>query len=198
MEIQSPGRRIAGPELIDTERKTELLLRAIRASLAPNPLVSRSGGTNVRQTTNLILFAVTLAISAAMVLGGTTPALAQNPPFMVTSPLNSAVPFNVTMPSTTPNGTPLKTVVIDFVTADCDTSAGITTVGSAQVTVLFSGQNGFYHLAFGPPQSFASATEFVITQPTLMFADPGSTVNFGISGGMPTCTVVFSGHLIPK
>jgi hypothetical protein len=151
----------------------------------------------VRQTTTL-LFAATLAISAVIVLGAATPALAGNPPFMVTSPLNSTVPFNVTLPTTTPGGATVKTVVIDFVTADCDTSAGIATIGSAQVTVLFSGQNGFYHLAFGPPQSFASATEFVITQPTLMFADPGSTVNFGISGGMPTCTVVFSGHLIPK
>ncbi len=152
----------------------------------------------MKQTTTL-LFAATLTIAAVMFLSfGATPLLAANPPFMVTSPLNSTVPFNVTLPSTTPGGAAVKTVVIDFVTADCDTGGGIATIGSAQVTVLFSGQNGFYHLGFGPPQSFASATEFVITQPTLMFADPGSTVNFGISGGMPTCTVVFSGHLIPK
>jgi hypothetical protein len=151
----------------------------------------------VKQTTTL-LFAVSLIISAGMLLGSATPAFAQNPPFMVTSPLNTTVPFNVTLPTTTPGGAAVKTVVIDFVTADCDTTGGIATIGSAQVTVLFSGQNGFYHLGFGPPQSFPTQTEFVITQPTLMFADPGSTVNFGITGGMPTCTVVFSGHLIPK
>ena len=152
----------------------------------------------MKQTTT-ILFAATLGISTVMFLGfGAAPALAANPPFMVTSPLNSTVPFNVTLPSTTPGGAAVKTVVIEFVTAGCDAGPGIATIGSAQVTVFLAGQNGFYHLAFGPPQSFVNQTEFVITQPTLMFADPGSTVNFGISGGMPTCTVVFSGHLIPK
>jgi hypothetical protein len=145
------------------------------------------------------LLAVCLAISAVIFLGvSATPALAQDPAFMVASPLNATVPFNLTMPSTTPSGAAVKTVEINFVTADCAASAGATVIGSAQVTVLFQGQNGFYHLGFGPPQIFVNDTEFVISQTTLMFADPGSTVNFGITGLEPSCTVVFSGQLIPK
>ena len=149
--------------------------------------------------TNKLLLAVNLVICAVVLLAlGATPALAQNPAFMVTSPLNALVPFNLTLPSTTPDGKAVKTVEIGFVSADCDSTPGATVIGSAQVTVLFQGQNGFYHLGFGPPQIFVNATEFVISQTTLMFADPGSTVNFGITGLQPTCTVVFSGHLIPK
>ena len=117
---------------------------------------------------------------------------------LITSPLNALVPFNLTLPSTTPDGKAVKTVEINFVSADCDATPGATVIGSAQLTVFFQGQNGFYHLGFGPPQIFVNATEFVISQTTLMFADPGSTVNFGITGLLPTCTVVFSGHLIPK
>jgi hypothetical protein len=148
---------------------------------------------------NTLLLVVSLGISAVMFLGpGATPALAQNPAFMVTSPLNAPVPFNLTLPSTTPAGKAVQTVEINFVTADCDASPGATVIGSAQLTVFFQGQNGFYHLGFGPPQVFVNTTEFVISQTTLMFADPGTPVNFGITGLAPTCTVVFSGHLIPK
>lgn len=148
---------------------------------------------------NMLLLAVSLGISALMFFGpGAAPALAQNPAFMVTSPLNAPVPFNLTLPSTTPDGKAVKTVEINFVTADCDANPGATAIGSAQLTVFFQGQNGFYHLGFGPPQSFVNATEFVISQTTLMFADPGTPVNFGITGLAPTCTVVFAGHLIPK
>ncbi len=154
----------------------------------------------MKQTNKPFLLVVSVGIFAAMLFGfSAAPALAQdNPPFMVTSPLNAATPFNVTLPSTTPAGNAVKTVVIQFVTADCNAAPGATVIGSAHVTVFFQGLNGFYTLAFGPPQVFVNATEFVISQTTLMFADAGSPVNFGISGLAPTCTVVFSGHLIPK
>ncbi len=142
---------------------------------------------------------MSLGISAVMLLAlGVEPVLAQNPAFMVTSPLNAPVPFNLTLPTTTPGGAAVKTVEINFVSADCDATPGATVIGSAQVTVFFQGLNGFYHLGFGPPQIFVNTTEFVIAQTTLMFAEPGSPVNFGITGLAPTCTVVFSGHLIPK
>jgi len=152
----------------------------------------------MRKASKLVL-AVCLVVSAVVFLGvASTPALAQNPPFMVTSALNAPVPFNITLPSTTPAGKAVQTVEINFVSADCDASPGATVIGSAQLTVFFQGQNGFYHLGFGPPQVFVNATEFVISQTTLIFADPGTPVNFGITGLAPTCTVVFSGHLIPK
>jgi len=127
-----------------------------------------------------------------------TPALAQNPAFMVTSALNATVPFNLTMPSTTPSGAAVKTVEINFVTADCAAAPGVGPIGSAQITVTFQGQNGFYHLGFAPAQAFVNETDFVLAQTTLMFADPGTPVNFGITGLEPNCTVVMSGHLIPK
>jgi hypothetical protein len=143
---------------------------------------------------------LSLAISAAMLfVSGAAPAWAQpKEPFMVSSPLNATVPFNVTLPTTTPDGKAVKTVVIEFVTADCDAPPATSAIGSAQITVLFNGQNGFYHIAFGQPQVFVNTTEFVFTQPTLMFADPGTPVTFGITGAAPSCTVVFSGHLITK
>jgi hypothetical protein len=152
----------------------------------------------VRPTNNPLRFAVSLGIFAAMLFSATTVLAQDNPAFMVTSPLNAATPFTVTLPSTTPAGNAVKTVEIQFVSADCDATPGATVIGSAQVTVTFTGQNGFYHLGFGPPQVFVNTTEFVISQTTLMFADPGSPVNFGVTGLSPTCTVVFSGHLIPK
>jgi hypothetical protein len=141
-----------------------------------------------------------VAVSVIMVLAvsaGPVQAAPQNP-FMVTSALNAAVPFNLSLPSTTPDGKLLRTVIIRFVTADCDATPATAALGSAQLTVLFNGQNGFYHLGFGPAQLFPNTAEFVLTQQTLIYADPGSSVNFGITGGAPNCTVVFSGELVTK
>lgn len=142
---------------------------------------------------------VALAFCAAILLLCVTSAVAADKhPFMVQGPLNGPVPFNVIMPTTTDDGKAVKTVVIDFVTADCEAPAGTTLVGSAQVTTLFDGQNGFYHLAFTPAQQFPSSTDFVMTQATSMPTDPGSIVNFGLAATGGTCTVVYSGHLIVK
>jgi hypothetical protein len=128
-----------------------------------------------------------------------TPAMAANKyPFMVQSPLNVATPFTVTLPSATDEGKSAKTVAIDFVTADCDATAGTPSLGSAQITVQFQGQNGFYHLPFQPGMMFPNAAEFVLAQETQMFADGGSSVSFGMSADSANCTVVFSGHLLTK
>src|SRR5579863_2009078 len=114
----------------------------------------------MRQKSKQFLLAMGLAISAVMFFAcSAVPAVAADEPFMVTSPLNSTVPFNVTLPTTTSTGKAVKTVEINFVTADCVAGAGTTVIGSAQVTVLFNSQNGFYHLAFGPPQVFVLNTE---------------------------------------
>ena len=142
---------------------------------------------------------VTLAFCAAIpLLCATSAVAADKHPFMVQGPLNGPVPLNVTMPTTTDDGKAVKTVVIDFVTADCEAPAGTTLVGSAQVTTLFDRQNGFYHLAFTPGQQFPNSTDFVMTQATTMPTDPGSIVNFGLTATGSNCPVVYSGHLIVK
>ena len=148
------------------------------------------------------LFQLTTAIAYCATILGTLCAVpaaaADKHPFMVQGPLNGPAPFNVTMPTTTDDGKPVKTVIIDFVTADCEAPAGTTLVGSAQITTQFQGANGFYHLAFTPGQQFPSSTDFVMTQQTMMPADPGTIVNFGLTATSSTCTVVYSGHLIVK
>jgi hypothetical protein len=118
--------------------------------------------------------------------------------FTVMSSLNSTTPFNVTLPSTLSNGHPVKTVVIQFVTADCDATAGTTYIGSAFIRIVFEGSFFYYTLPFPAGMSFPTGVEFSSAQQTEMFADPGSTLNYGLSADMPTCTVVFSGHLIPQ
>jgi hypothetical protein len=132
---------------------------------------------------------------AAVLLATALPALAENQPFMITSPINSATPFNVTLPATTADGKPVKTVVIEFITADCLAVTGLSSIGAGKLTVYFHSSNGFYALPFGPAMSFVNATEFAAAQPTLIFADPGTPLNFGLTADQPTCTVVFSGHL---
>jgi hypothetical protein len=141
---------------------------------------------------------IALGATVLMAFCATPAAAADKHAFMVQGPLNGPVPFNVTMPTTTEDGKPVKTVIIDFVTADCEAPAGTVLVGSAQITTQFQGQNGFYHLAFTPGQQFPNSTDFVMTQPTMMPTDPGTIVNFGLSATSATCTVVYSGHLIAK
>ncbi len=42
---------------------------------------------------------------------------------------------------------------------------------------------------------FLNATEFVSAQKTLIFAEPGSQLSYGLTADQPSCTVVFSGYL---
>jgi hypothetical protein len=150
----------------------------------------------MRSASKFLWSGLMIAVLAAVV---TTPALAANPePFTVTSTLNSATPFNVTLPSTLSNGKPVKTVVIQFVTADCVATTGTTFIGSAFIKVFFSGNFAYYTLPFPSGMAFPNDVEFSSAQQTEMFADPGSTLNYGLSAGEPTCTVAFSGHLIPQ
>ncbi|HEY6307566.1 MAG TPA: hypothetical protein VI488_14030 [Candidatus Angelobacter sp.] len=132
----------------------------------------------------------------AILLAVALPALAQDHPFVVTSPVNSSTPFNVTLPATLPDGKAVKTVVIEFITADCNAGVGVNSIGAAKLGVFFAGNFAIYTLPFEQPMSFVNATEFVSTQKTLIFADPGSPLSYGLSAGQPTCTVVFSGHLL--
>ncbi len=149
----------------------------------------------MQTSTRTLAFA--LGLSALSAVAGTAAAAADHP-FMVTSPFNAATPFDLTLPSTTEDGKPAKTAVIKFVSADCQVAAGITTVGSAQLAVLFNGQNGFYRLPFPAPAVYSNGSEYTIAQQTLIFANAGSTVNFGLSDDSPTCYVVISGNLIVK
>lgn len=133
-----------------------------------------------------------------LILLGLAPSAYADEAFTAMSSLNSTTPFNVTLPSTLSNGKPVKTVAIEFVTADCDASAGTTYIGSAFIKVVSGGTFFYYTLPFPLGMSFPSGVEFSSAQKTEMFADPGSTLNYGLSAGMPTCTVVFSGHLIAQ
>ena len=154
----------------------------------------------MKQTCKLFQMAAGIALGAAVLAAfcASPAAAADKHAFMVQGPLNGPAPFNVTMPTTTEDGKPVKTVIIDFVTADCEAPAGTVLVGSAQITTQFQGQNGFYHLAFAPGQQFPNSTDFVMTQQTMMPTDPGTIVNFGLTATSSTCTVVYSGHLIAK
>jgi len=149
----------------------------------------------MRSASKFLLSGLSIALLAAVV---TTPALAADQPFTVMSNLNSPTPFNVTLPSTLPNGKPVKIVIIEFVTADCVAGAGTTYIGSAFIKVFFSGSFAYYTLPFTPGMVFPGDVEFSSAHQTEMFADPGSTLNYGLSAGEPTCTVAFSGHLIPQ
>jgi hypothetical protein len=89
-------------------------------------------------------------------------------------------------------------VVIQFVTADCAASTGTTYIGSAFIKVFLSGNLVSYTLPFAPGMAFVNEVEFSSAQQTEMFADPGTPLNYGLSAAAPTCTVAFSGHLIPQ
>jgi hypothetical protein len=118
-----------------------------------------------------------------------------NNPFVVTSAVNSPTPFNIVLPATTADGKPVKTVVIEFITADCDAAAGVKSIGAVKLTVLFAANFAIYTLPFEAPMPFLNATEFVSAQRTLIFAEPGSQLSYGLTADQPSCTVVFSGHL---
>jgi hypothetical protein len=119
-------------------------------------------------------------------------------PFVVTSQVNSPTPFNLVLPATTTSGGRLKTVVIEFVTSDCQASPGTTVIGVARIRARFGGGFALYALPFEAPISFSNFAEFVSARQTLIFADGGSRLDYGLSGAQPACTVVFSGHLIPQ
>ncbi len=154
----------------------------------------------MKQTAKRLLWTCGIAISAIVVpLSVAPPAwAAEKHPFMVSSSPNAPTPFDITLPATTEDGKAVKTVAIDFVAGDCDAPAGTSLAGAALATVTFNGQFGYYYLAFTPGQQFPNVTEFVMTQQTTIFADPGSTIDFGLTGTGAKCTIVFSGHLLLK
>lgn len=164
----------------------------------PNVTVANTPAVTVANTPS-----VTVANNPTVIVANTpTVTVANSPavtvasnPFVVTSPLNSSTPFNVTLPSTTSDGKPIKTVVIEFVTADCQSISGTSFIGVASLRIFFAGNFAFYSLPFETPISFSTEVEFASARKTLMFADPGTQLTYGLSAGQPTCTVVFSGHL---
>lgn len=117
-------------------------------------------------------------------------------PFVLAPALNGTTPFTFTVPSTTSSGKAVKAVVIEFVTADCAATTGTTFIGVAKISALFNGTFGFYSLPFEAPMTFVNEVEFGSARQTLIFADPGSPISYGLSGGQPTCTVTVSGHLL--
>lgn len=122
--------------------------------------------------------------------------LSGDEPFVLNPAVNAATPFTFTVPSTTSTGKAVKVVSIEFVTADCAAVTGTTFIGVAKISAPFQGTFGFYSLPFGPPMSFPNEIEFGSAHQTLIFADPGTTVSYGLSGGQPACTVTITGHLI--
>ena len=141
---------------------------------------------------------IRVTLLTILLVAVSVPALSADHPFSMTSSLNANTPFTMTLPSTLPNGKPVKTVVIEFVTADCFDAAGVTQIGSAQIRTLFAGNFAYYTLTFAPVMAYVNNSEFALTHQTLIYADGGSVLNFGLSAGQPTCTVVLSGELIPQ
>src|ERR1700691_6586778 len=96
---------------------------------AQRALSTQSSASRIRSyrsTTMTKLSFVALMLIAAL------PAFANDQPFVVSSPFNSATPFNVTLPATTADGKAVKTVVIEFVTADCQAVTGVAAIGAAE------------------------------------------------------------------
>lgn len=125
-------------------------------------------------------------------------AAAADHPFMLQSPFNSASPFTITLPTTTDNGKAAQTVVIKFVNIDCAAPSGVQSVGTAQLSVLFNGEAGVFRLPFAAGQTFPNATDFTLAQQTLIYADAGSTINFGLTAESAPCSLVLTGNLLTK
>jgi hypothetical protein len=165
----------------------------------PTVTVGNTANVNV---TNVPAVQLTGTAAVTVTNDASTPVAVRNvessasEPFVLAPAVAGATPFNFTVPSTTSTGKPVKTVVIEFVTADCDAVPGTTVVGVAQVKALFNGNFGFYALPFDAPMQFSNQAEFASAHQTLIPANPGSTVSYGLTGDSPPCTVTFSGHLI--
>lgn len=125
-------------------------------------------------------------------------AAAADHPFMLQSPFNTQSPFTVTLPTKTEDGKTAQTAVIKFISIDCEAAAGVQSLGAAQFTAFFNGGAGVFRLPFAAAQSFLNQTEFTIAQQTLIYADAGSTLNFGLSADSATCSFVFTGNLLTK
>jgi hypothetical protein len=131
---------------------------------------------------------------------GLMPAVASaaDHPFMLQSPFNAQSPFTVTLPTKTDDGKAAQTAVIKFISVDCEATAGAPSVGTAQFTAFFNGNSGNFRLPFAAGLSFPNATEFSLAQPTLIYADAGSTLNFGLSADSAPCSFVLTGNLLTK
>ena len=116
-------------------------------------------------------------------------------PFTLASSDTSQSP-SITLPSSSPSGGAVRMVAIEFLSADCFQSPGVNTIGSARLST--SPPPGFVYntqSTFAPVQ--VGGSEFVVTQQTKIYADPGSFVSFGTSSGNTGCYFSISGHLIP-
>jgi len=98
-----------------------------------------------------------------------------------------------TLPATTANGGPAKTVVIEFVSAVCNGLAlGIT----QDVFTFFYDLGGQRHWAFFPAAVEAGIGKMALQ--TVVYADPGSFTQLGTPGNNSGCAISVSGHLIPQ
>ena len=144
---------------------------------------------------NRFLGTFSIAASAGLI---PTLAAAADHPFMVQSPLNAQSPFMMGLPSKTEDGKTATTAVIKFISIECDAAPGIQSLGVARITAIFNGDAGFFELPFTAPQSFSNLTEFTIAQQTLIYANAGTSLTFGLSGDVASCSVVFTGNLLTK
>jgi hypothetical protein len=113
------------------------------------------------------------------------------------------VPLFFPLPSVTSSGANVKTVVIEFVSADCNTQPqGF--LGPGKLALKFSGKEFFATFPFGQPTTpDANTSEFATAQRTLIFADPGAFVTFNsfVTGGVSKstiCSLSLFGYLIPQ
>jgi hypothetical protein len=127
-----------------------------------------------------------------------TVAAAADHPFMVQSPLNASSPLMLALPAKTEDGKTATTAVIKFISVECDSAPGIQSLGVARITAIFNGDAGFFALPFMAPQSFVNQTEFVIAQATLIYANAGTSLTFGLSADVAPCSVVLTGNLLTK
>jgi len=98
-----------------------------------------------------------------------------------------------TLPATTPNGGPARTVVIEFVSEVCEGLAlGIT----QDIFTFIYELGGQRHWAFLPAAVESGIGKMALQ--TALYADPGSSAQLGTPGNNSGCSISVSGHLIPQ
>ena len=117
-------------------------------------------------------------------------------------------PFPV-VPTTTPDGQPVKRAVIEFVAGSCNSTLPATiyevSIGVTLNTGPGSSMSAHYTL-IPVPTTTAGTTNALsaFSQPVRLYADPGTSLTAGIGinsgggggGGFSGCSLVFSGHLV--
>jgi hypothetical protein len=117
-------------------------------------------------------------------------------PFAVTSPTPPTQGPSVTLPALTSGGGVVQTVVIEFVSAVCSGNPGQTSIGTPSLFVNLGGSQHDYFLPSIFQGNFSNSSAFAVAQQATIYADPGSTVFFGMSFLNTGCIFTLSGHLV--